>query len=159
MSSTAFKSRAGLKCRTLCCFSLKAVLVAARRALNKLPHGSSSAVEIPDLQPNYVGDQNPKMGADSFTIKSWQLQRQRYLLTKAGGSVIMDKIGQGSTASWQFFNVTVEPYKPPDCFAAAVVQVRGAACHGVWVSGGLQQCIVCRVGRAVAVLCYPADVH
>jgi hypothetical protein len=36
----------------------------------------------------------------------------------------MDKIGQGSTASWQFFNVSVEGYMPPDCFAAAVTQVR-----------------------------------
>jgi hypothetical protein len=100
-----------------------AVVYPVHRALNKLPKGSSAAVEIPDLQPSYAGDKAPQPGERSFVIRSWQLQRQRYLLTKAGGSTIMDRIGQ-SSASWQYFNVSVEGYKEPDCFGAAVVQVR-----------------------------------
>jgi hypothetical protein len=90
---------------------------------------------MPDLQPNYVGGKEPQPGAQSVAIKSWQLQQQRYLLTKSGGSTIMDKMS--STASWQFYNVTAEEYTEPDCFAAATVQVgcTGFLRSGSWGSG------------------------
>jgi hypothetical protein len=90
--------------------------------LNKLPQGSSAAVEIPDLQPTFAG-KPPQRGTKSFVIKSWQLQRQRWLLTKTGGSTIMDRMSSSSSASWQLNNITVESYKDADCFGAAVVQV------------------------------------
>lgn len=80
-------------------------------------------MEIPDLQPTYVGSRPPKLGDTSFGIRNWQLQRNRWMLTRAGGSTIMDKISSAQSASWQFFNVSVETYTEPDCFAAAVVQV------------------------------------
>jgi hypothetical protein len=81
---------------------------------------------VPDLQPVYQGGHRPQPGAGSFVIRMWQLQRQRWLLSRAGGSTLMDRMG--SNPSWQFFNVTVESYVPPDCFAAAVVQVRALRC-------------------------------
>jgi hypothetical protein len=91
--------------------------------LSKLPQGSSSAVEIPDLQPTFGSNKPPQPGTKSFLIKSWQLQRQRWMLTKTGGSTIMDRMSTSSSASWQMFNITVESYKDVDCFGAAVVQV------------------------------------
>lgn len=102
---------------------LHGVCCVSCRALNKLPSGSSSAVETPDLQPNFVGGKPPRLGAQSVGIKTWQLQQQRWMLARAGGNTLMDKMS--STASWQFYNVTAEGYTEPDCFAAAVVQVRG----------------------------------
>jgi len=89
--------------------------------MSTLPNGAIHAVESPDLRPTYADGKPPRLGDASFTIRLWQLQRQRWLLSKTGGSTIMDKLG--STASWQFFNVTAEKYTEPDCFAAAVVQV------------------------------------
>lgn len=97
------------------------MVLAVCSALNRLPSGSTSAVEVPDLQPGYVGNKPPRPGATSFVIKLWQLQRQRWLLSKSGGAVYMEK--QGNTASWQYFNVTAEAYEVPDCFAAAFMQV------------------------------------
>jgi hypothetical protein len=96
------------------------------RSLNQLPGGQNSAPEVPNLQPTYVGGQ-PKPGDTGFTIKLWQLQLQRWLLSSAGGLALMDQLGANSLASWQFFNVTVEGYQLNDCFAAAVVQVSSTA--------------------------------
>lgn len=92
------------------------------RALNELPRGSTSAVETPNLQPTYEGAP-PAPGAASFTIKRWQLQQQRWLVQRVGGTSLLDKLGNNGMASWQFFNVTVRKYKPMDCFNAAYTQV------------------------------------
>lgn len=91
-------------------------------ALAQLPSGSSSLVEQPNLQPVY-GGQPPKPGDAEFVIKLWQLQQQRWLTSRVGGNAILDKLGSGSMASWQFFNVTVAKYQPQDCFGGAFTQV------------------------------------
>lgn len=92
------------------------------RALSDLPDGSNAAVEIPNLQPSYSGPR-PAAGAERFVIRLWQLQLGRWLLSRAGGNTLMDRMRSSSLATWQFFNVAVEPYTPRDCFAAATTQV------------------------------------
>ncbi|WIA41787.1 hypothetical protein OEZ86_009120 [Tetradesmus obliquus] len=89
-------------------------------SLTALPSGSNSVVEVPNLQPTYVGPP-PKMGDSNFTVSMWQLQQQRYLTLRQGGQQLMEKINDGM-ASWQFFNVSVEKYVPEDCFGGAYTQ-------------------------------------
>jgi len=43
------------------------------KALNALPGGASSAPEVPDLRPLYVGGRAPGLNATGFGIKSWQV--------------------------------------------------------------------------------------
>eukprot|EP00878_Enallax_costatus_P007009 GHUV01007345.1.p1 GENE.GHUV01007345.1~~GHUV01007345.1.p1 ORF type:complete len:1094 (+),score=299.39 GHUV01007345.1:294-3575(+) len=90
-------------------------------ALDDLPRGLTAAVESPNLQPTYEGPA-PTVGASNFTIKRWQLQQQRWLVQRVGGTSLLDKIGSNGMASWQFFNVTVGSYRPTDCFNAAFLQ-------------------------------------
>jgi hypothetical protein len=101
-----------------------------RRSLSQLPSGSNSVVEVPNLQPTYLGPP-PEIGDSNFTVKMWQLQQQRYLTSRQGGQQLMERIYDGM-ASWQFFNVSVEKYVPDDCFGGAFTQVRYVTCYNVY---------------------------
>ncbi len=79
-------------------------------------------METPNLQPTYAGPA-PEIGTRNFTIKRWQLQQQRWLVQRVGGTSLLDKLGSNGVSSWQFFNVTVLEYQPADCFNAAYIQV------------------------------------
>lgn len=46
-------------------------------ALSTLPRGTSTAPEVPDLQPVYEGSKPPPNDATSFKIKAWQVSVQR----------------------------------------------------------------------------------
>ena len=85
-------------------------------ALEQLPSGGSSAVEVPDLRPRYSGPACGSVpGQASCKISYWRLTQQGWLLFKIGGKTYQ----QMPLAAWEYFNVTVEEYEPEVCFEAA----------------------------------------
>ncbi|KIY97952.1 hypothetical protein MNEG_10010 [Monoraphidium neglectum] len=88
-------------------------------ALGKLPHGFTTAPDVPDLQPTFLGGAPPTLDSTSFVIQSWQLDSKRYAAWTRADTL------PTSIALWSFTDVTVQQYVASHCYRAALLQARG----------------------------------